>query len=104
MCPPAVLAAAGFAATWALNYSTRANKENKKANQQLQANLDKLEQEKQAKIEENKLASSVQSTTELPNPTLQDKLENQKIPLNGLGDSGLAVGNSLSTGLNLGGY
>ena len=104
MCPPAVLAAAGFAATWALNYSTRANKENRKADQQLQANLDKLEQDKQAKIEENNLASSAQSTTELTNPTLEQKLANQKIPLNGLGDSGLAVGKSLSTGLNLGGY
>ena len=54
--------------------------------------------------EQNKLANAVQSTEKLSQTEeLQKKLAAQKIPLN-TGTTGLSVGNSLSTGLNLGGY
>jgi hypothetical protein len=105
MCDPVTLAVAGFAGTWALNYATRADKEKDKAINQMNKKIDSINQNAQERVEENKLASSVQSTDPTMNdkPTLQDKLATQKVPLNTT-NTGLAVGNGLSTGLNLGGY
>lgn len=75
------------------------NKEKAKSNAQIQA----ANQAAADQIEANKVANSLQSTTPMEEQDLKQKLAAQKIPLNTT-NTGLAVGNSLSTGLNLGGY
>jgi hypothetical protein len=81
------------------------NKNNKKDKAQMNARINSLEQAAQDQVEANKLANSVQATDPslIEEPKLKDKLAAQKIPLNTT-NTGLAVGNGLSTGLNLGGY
>lgn len=75
------------------------NKEKAKANAQIQA----ANQAAADQVEANKVANSLQTTTPMEEQDLKQKLAAQKIPLNTT-NSGLAVGNGLSTGLNLGGY
>ena len=75
------------------------NKEKAKANAQIKA----ANQAATDQVEANKVANSLQSTTSMEEQDLKQKLAAQKIPLNTT-NSGLAVGNGLSTGLNLGGY
>ena len=76
------------------------NKEKAKANAQIQA----ANQAAADQVEANKIANSVQSTTAMEEEeTLKQKLATQKVPLNTT-TTGLAVGNNLTTGLNLGGY
>lgn len=79
------------------------NKNNKKDKAQMNARIDSLEQAASDQVEANKLANGVQSTTPMEEETLKQKLAAQKIPLNTT-TTGLAVGNGLSSGLNLGGY
>lgn len=79
------------------------NKNNKKDKAQMNARIDSLEQAASDQVEANKLANSVQSTTPMEEQDLKQKLAAQKIPLNTT-NTGLAVGNGLSSGLNLGGY
>lgn len=78
-------------------------KGNAKAEAQTQNKIDAANQAAQEQIEANRLANSVQSTSELEALNLQQKLAAQKVPLNTI-NAGLAVGNGLSSGLNLGGY
>ena len=75
------------------------NKEKAKANAQIQA----ANQAAADQVEANKVANSLQSTTPMEEQDLKQKLAAQKIPLNTT-NTGVAVGNGLSTGLNLGGY
>jgi hypothetical protein len=77
------------------------DKAKKETNKKIQA----AEEAAQDQVEANKLANSVQATDPslIEEKKLKDKLAAQKIPLNTT-NTGLAVGNSLSTGLNLGGY
>lgn len=79
------------------------NKENKKDKARMKARINSLEQAASDQVEANKLANSVQSTTPMEEQDLKQKLAAQKVPLNTT-NTGLAVGNGLSTGLNLGGY
>jgi hypothetical protein len=77
------------------------DKAKKETNKKIQA----AGQAAQDQVEANKLANSVQATDPslIEEPKLKDKLAAQKIPLNTT-NTGLAVGNGLSSGLNLGGY
>ena len=75
------------------------NKEKAKANAQIQA----ANQAAADQVEANKVANSLQSTTSMEEQDLKQKLATQKVPLNTT-NTGLSVGNGLSTGLNLGGY
>lgn len=77
------------------------DKAKKETNKTIQA----AEEAAQDQVEANKLANSVQATDPslIEEKKLKDKLAAQKIPLNTT-NTGLAVGNGLSTGLNLGGY
>lgn len=81
------------------------NKNNKKDKAQMNARINSLEQAASDQVEANKLANSVQSTDPslIEENKLKDKLAAQKVPLNTT-NTGVAVGNGLSTGLNLGGY
>ena len=75
----------------------------KKAKAQDAAAMKAANQAAADQIEANKVANSLQSTTPMEEQDLKQKLAAQKIPLNTT-NTGLAVGNGLSTGLNLGGY
>jgi hypothetical protein len=77
------------------------DKAKKETNKKIQA----AEEAAQDQVEANKLANSVQATDPslIEEKKLKDKLAAQKVPLNTT-NTGLAVGNGLSTGLNLGGY
>lgn len=75
------------------------NKEKAKANAQIKA----ANQAAADQAEANKVANSLQTTTPMEEQDLKQKLAAQKVPLNPT-NTGLAVGNGLSTGLNLGGY
>ena len=74
-----------------------------KAKKKTQKQIDNIKQEAADQVEANKLANGVQSTTPMEEEPLKQKLAAQKIPLNTT-NTGLAVGNGLSSGLNLGGY
>lgn len=75
----------------------------KKAKNQDIATINSANKAASDQVEANKIANSVQSTEELTNPMLADKLKQQKVPLN-TGNTGLAVASPTSVGLNLGGY
>lgn len=98
MCPPVVLA---LGAGMGMSYLQ--HRSDKKAKQETQAKIDAANKAAQDQVEANKLANSVQSTEELKNPTLADKLKQQKVPLN-TGNTGVATASPTSVGLNLGGY
>lgn len=93
-----------FIGSIAANQLIKSNEKNSnKAEAQTQNKIDAANQAAQEQITNNQLANSVQSTTNADTVNLQQKLAAQKIPLNTT-NTGLAVGNGLSTGLNLGGY
>ena len=77
----------------------------KKAKKAANAQINAANKAAADQVEANKIANSVQSTDPslIEEKKLKDKLAAQKIPLNTT-NTGLAVGNGLSTGLNLGGY
>lgn len=93
-----------FIGSVAANQLIKTNNDgDRKAQNQAQNKIDAANNAAQEQITNNQLANSVQSTTTADTVNLQQKLAAQKIPLNTT-NTGLAVGNSLSTGLNLGGY
>ena len=68
------------------------------------ATIAAINQEKQQKLEANKIANSTQSTEEITNnQNLNKKKLTQKVPLNTF-NTGVTIGNQSSIGLNLGGY
>lgn len=99
MCDPVTLSLTGAALVGTAYGASRIKKDKKRT----QAQLNSINQTVNEHIEANKLANSVQSTEELKNPTLADKLKQQKVPLN-TGNTGVATANPTSVGLNLGGY
>ena len=101
MCDPVSLTLGAIAT--GVGMSVIQDKQNKKAKKKTNANIQNINQEAQAQVEANKIANQVQTTDELKPPTLADKLKEQKVPLN-TSNTGVSVGNSLNTGLNLGGY
>ena len=100
MCDPVslTLAAAGIGTTIALG-----NKKNNKEKAKASAQVNAANQAAQQQVEANKIANQTQSTEELQNPTLAQKLKEQKVPLN-TSNTGATVGTPTSVGLNLGGY
>lgn len=100
MCDPVslTLAAAGIGTTIALG-----NKKNNKEKAKASAQVNAANQAAQRQVEANKIANQTQSTEELQNPTLAQKLKEQKVPLN-TSNTGATVGTPTSVGLNLGGY
>ena len=77
----------------------------KKANAQAAKDIKAADAEVDKQIEANKIANSAQTTAAMQEEEdLKKKLAAQKVPLNTNTTTGLSVGNSLSTGLNLGGY
>ena len=94
-----------FIGSVAANQLIKSNNDNdNKAANQAQNKIDAANQAAQEQITNNQLANSVQSTTtDADTLNLQQKLASQKVPLNTT-NTGLAVGNGLSSGLNLGGY
>lgn len=99
MCDPVSLSLVGAAAIGTAYGVKRINKDKK----QTKATLNAINKQTEERIEHNKLANSVQSTEELKNPTLADKLKQQKVPLN-TGSTGTQFSTPTSVGLNLGGY
>ena len=101
MCDPVTATVFSIASGVGMSYLQ--NKNNKKDKNRMNARISALEQEANKQVEANKIANQVQTTDELKPPTLADKLKEQKVPLN-TSNTGVAVNNSLNTGLNLGGY
>lgn len=102
MCPPVLLAAAAAGTAWGVGVA-KDRKAKKKSEAATQEALKQINKQTEERIEHNKLANSVQSTEELKNPTLADKLKQQKVPLN-TGSTGTQFNTPTSVGLNLGGY
>lgn len=100
MCDPVSLALTAVAVGGGWAYG---NRKNNKEKDKASARINAANQAAQDQVEANKIANSVQSTEELKNPTLADKLKQQKVPLN-TGNTGVATANPTSVGLNLGGY
>lgn len=77
----------------------------KKTDKAREAALNEINQQHQEKVEFNKLANSVQTTaTKQPttNTALEEKLKQQKVPLNTAGTGATTLPSTV--GLNLGGY
>lgn len=102
MCDPVTLSLTTAALVGTAYGASRIKKDKKKTNAQIDAINKKVDDQ----IEADKIANSTQSTAAMQEEEdLKKKLASQKVPLNtNTGTTGLSVGNSLSTGLNLGGY
>ena len=105
MCEPITLlglaAATGAASGYYLG--KKREKNYKKAVKQTNSAIDSINQDAMDRVAHNELANTTQSTDELTNSTLANKLITQKVPLNTT-TTGATVGSPASVGLNLGGY
>ena len=101
MCDPVSLTLGAIAT--GVGMSVVQDRQNKKAKKENNAAIQGINQAAQQQVEANKIANQTQSTEELQNPTLAQKLKEQKVPLN-TSNTGATVGTPTSVGLNLGGY
>ena len=101
MCDPVSLTLAAVGT--GVGMSVLQDRQNKKAKKENNAAIQGINQAAQQQVEANKIANQTQSTEELQNPTLAQKLKEQKVPLN-TSNTGATVGTPTSVGLNLGGY
>lgn len=104
MCHPVLLLASAVGGVGAgVAIRNKQEQKKRKAEAATQARIDAVKQEYEQRIEANKIANQTQSTEELQNPTLAQKLKEQKVPLN-TSNTGATVGTPTTVGLNLGGY
>lgn len=77
-----------------------------KAKKQTKQQIDKINQEANKQIENNKIANSVQTTNKQTNTQtdLKKTLPIQKTPLNSMNNTGVSTVGQSALGLNLGGY